>query len=222
MERGKHTEFEIKLRKSIASNLQTILKEQRISQKRLSDLTGIPTSTLSDYINARSLAVPGNIQKLAIALNVPKHKIDPSYSETLEVPIESSIKKIPLIGNICAGEGLLADSNIEEYVYYPFPNKTQPDFALRVKGDSMLNAGISNGDIVYLRKAPWAEYNGQIVAALINDNQDGVLKRIKWSEGAPTLDLVPENDYYNVRTVYPNEIKICGVYMGHFNIDDNM
>ncbi|MNC08739.1 LexA repressor [compost metagenome] len=80
----------------------------------------------------------------------------------------------------------------------------------------MSGAGIEDGDIVYLRKAPWAEYNGQIVAALINDQEDGVLKRIKWTEGSSSIFLVPENTDYQTKELFPNEIKISGLYMGHF------
>lgn len=123
---------------------------------------------------------------------------------------------IPLIGTICAGDGLLAEHNIEEYVYYPFPSKRQPDFALRVKGSSMIGAGIEDGDIVYMRQASWADYNGQIVAALINDHEDGTLKRIRWSTDSPLIRLEPENDEFQVIEVAPNQIRICGLYMGHF------
>ncbi|SLJ94593.1 MULTISPECIES: LexA family protein [unclassified Paenibacillus] len=217
MERGKHTEFELKIRSAIADNLKRLIKENKLSQRKLSEITGIPTSTLSDYVNARSLALPGNVQKLALALGVPKHKIDPSYGESIDVPIESA-SKIPLVGTICAGDGLLADNNIEEYIYYPFPNKRQPDFALRVKGKSMIGAGINDGDIVYMKKAHWAENNGQIVAALLNNSDEGVLKRMKWSEGDPFISLIPENEQFEPIVALPNEIKICGVYMGHFNI----
>lgn len=216
MERGKHTEFEDKLKESIAKNLKSLLIEKRMTQKRLSELTNIPTSTVSDYLNARSLALPANVQKLAYALQVDKSRIDPSYGESIEIPLVEQMIKIPLIGSICAGDGLLAESNIEDYICYPFPGKKQPDYALRVKGNSMREVGIEDGDIVYLRKSPWAEYNGQIVAALINDQEDGVLKRMKWSEESPSIFLAPENPEYKVLELLPSEIKVSGVYMGHF------
>lgn len=123
---------------------------------------------------------------------------------------------IPLIGTICAGDGLLAEQNIEDYVYYPFRSGRKPDYALRVEGNSMIGAGIEDGDIVYMRHASWADYNGQIVAALINDQQDGTLKRIRWSSESPKIRLIPENDEYETIEVMPNEVTICGVYMGHF------
>jgi repressor LexA len=215
MERGKHTEFEIEIRDSIAKNLKVLLIKNSMSQQKLSKLTGIPTSTISDYVNSKSLAVPGNVQKMAFALKVSKDKIDPSFADNSPTPFDS-VKSIPLVGTICAGDGLLAEQNIEGYVYYPYPGKAQPNFAVRVKGESMIDAGIEEGDLVYFRQASWADYNGQIVAALINDNEDGTLKRIKWSEGSPVFRLVPENEKYDTLEVYPNELKICGVYMGHF------
>lgn len=122
---------------------------------------------------------------------------------------------VPLVGTICAGDGLLAEQNIEQYIRYPLINKTQPDFALRVQGDSMINAGINDGDIVFMRKAKWAEYNGQIVAAII-DGEDGTLKRMKWSLEQPLISLLPENEDFTPIEALPNEMSICGVYAGHF------
>jgi repressor LexA len=222
MERGKHTEYEMKLRDTIARNLKKLLIEKRMTQKQLSETTGIPTSTISDYLNSKSLALPGNVQKIAFALKVSKAAIDPSFGESTVTPLEHPAPKIPLIGTICAGDGLLAEQNIEGYVYYPFPSKVQPDYALRVKGDSMSCVGINDGDIVYLREAKWADFNGQIVAALINDEEDGTLKRMKWSEGSPVIRLIPENENYKPIEVLPSDVKVCGVYIGHFTISGSL
>lgn len=125
------------------------------------------------------------------------------------------VKPIPLVGTICAGNGMLTNEEIVDFINFPFLNVQQPDFALRVNGDSMKNAGIESGDIVFLRKASWAEFNGQIVAAIINGEQAS-LKRISWSEGSPKFTLTPENEAYQSVEVSPNELIICGVYAGHF------
>lgn len=161
-----------------------------------------------------------NMKRDKIALLAKALKTSPLYIMGLTDEQEPSglreRKIIPLVGTICAGDGLLAEQNIEEYVHYPFLNKRQPDFALRVKGNSMIGAGIEDGDIVYMRQASWADYNGQIVAALINDNEEGTLKRIRWSVDSPLIRLEPENEEFSVIEVAPNQVKICGVYMGHF------
>ena len=179
-----------------------------MSLEEFSKRVGVAKSTLSRYeTNQREFPI-NDIGKYADVLGVTVEYL---------LGIEKENKNmIPLIGTICAGDGLLAEQNIEDYIFYPFGSGKKPDYALRVKGDSMKNVGIEDGDIVYMKHATWADYNGQIVAALINDQQEGTLKRIRWSENSPVIKLIPENDEYETVEVLPNEVTICGVYMGHF------
>lgn len=214
MARKRITEVERKIMRDIAENLKSILIRKGLTQKDLSELSGLSTSAVSDYLNEKTLMAPSIIQTVANALNVQAKDISPSLTVVDNGGYQPS--GIPLVGTICAGNGIFADQNIEAHIFYPFQNKKQPDYALRIKGDSMIGAGIENGDIVYLKKAPWAEYNGQIVAVVLKDSEEGMLKRIKWTEGSPVISLVPENDNYETKEAYPNEITICGVYMGHF------
>ena len=193
--------------KEVINEIKKLRESRGWSLEELSRRIGIAKSTLSRYENGQREFPINDIGK---------------YADVFGVSVESllGIKKtaltVPLIGTICAGDGLLAEQNIEEYIHYPFSYKRQPDYALRVKGDSMIGAGIEDGDIVYMRYAPWADYNGQIVAALINDNEEGTLKRIRWSADSPLIRLIPENENYQTIEVMPNEVTICGVYMGHF------
>ncbi|WP_407311014.1 transcriptional repressor LexA [Desulfosporosinus sp. SB140] len=101
-----------------------------------------------------------------------------------------SLKKIPLLGTIAAGFPILAQEHIEDYEYVP--EKLGIDFCLRVKGDSMINARILDGDIVYIRQQPDVE-NGEIAAVLI-DGEEATLKRIYKSNGSITLHF--ENPNY--------------------------
>lgn len=219
MARKKYTEVERELMKGIAFNLRAILKRKGLNQKELAEGTELSTSVISDYLNEKTLATPGSIQRIADFLKVSKAEIDPTF-QSKNSTYNSDL--IPLIGSVCAGDGLLAEQNIEDYVYYPIPNKTQPDFALRVKGDSMSGIGIEDGDIVYIKKSKWADFNGQVVVALINGDEEGTLKRMKWSEGSPVINLVPENENYKPIKALPNEITICGVYMGHFKLNNSL
>lgn len=209
MARSKYTEVELNMIKDISVNLKRILFLKGTSQTELSEKAGLSTSTISDYVLGKTLMSPGNLQKIADALMVLKSDINTAFKKARP-------NSIPIIGTICAGDGLLAEQNVEEYINFPLVNSRQPDYALRVKGDSMTGAGIESGDIVYMRYAQWADHNGQIVAALINGDEDGTLKRIKWTEGSPNIQLVPENNKYKIIEVLPNQIKVCGVYMGHF------
>jgi repressor LexA len=225
---------------SLGKHLEGIRAERKLSLREVSELCGLSYTYIRDIelgVNRKNkkevTPSPSTLKKLADAYKVDYYglleiagivnereikeataKISTLIRE--ERSAYSTKKSIPLIGTICAGDGLLAESNIEEYIYYPFIGKRQPDYALRVKGDSMVGAGIEDGDIVYMRDAQWADYNGQIVAAVINDDQDGTIKRMKWSEGSPAIRLTPENESYKTIEAMPNEIRVCGVYMGHF------
>lgn len=101
-----------------------------------------------------------------------------------------SLKKIPLLGTIAAGSPILAQEHIDSYEYVPATMKV--DFCLRVKGDSMINARILDGDIVYIRQQSDVE-NGEIAAVLI-DGEEATLKRIYKSNGSVTLHF--ENPNY--------------------------
>ena len=193
--------------KEVINEIKMFRELRILSLDELSRRVGVAKSTLSRYESGQREFPINDIALYADAFNVPVEQL---------LGIKKPSITIPLIGTICAGDGLLAEQNIEEYIYYPLQSKRQPDYALRVKGDSMIGAGIEDGDIVYMRHAPWADYNGQIVAALINDQEDGTLKRIKWSADSPLIRLEPENEEYNEIEVAPNQVTICGVYMGHF------
>lgn len=101
------------------------------------------------------------------------------------IPLPAT-KKRPLYGNIACGEPILAANNIEAMV--DVPDDVNADFCLRCKGDSMINARIFDGDIVYIRKQDTVE-NGQIAAVLVND--EATLKRVRLYDDH--IILQPEN-----------------------------
>ncbi len=98
-------------------------------------------------------------------------------------------KAYPLLGNIACGTPILAEENISEWVQ--FPGEIAADFCLRCRGDSMVDARIHDGDIVFIRQQPEVN-NGQIAAVLIGE--EATLKRVYRSAGA--LTLVPANSQY--------------------------
>ncbi len=101
------------------------------------------------------------------------------------IPIPK-MKKVPLLGTIACGEPILAVENIENYVN--MPESINGTFALRCKGDSMINARIFDGDLVFIREQPDVE-NGEIAAVLIGD--EATLKKVyKYNN---RIELRPEN-----------------------------
>lgn len=103
--------------------------------------------------------------------------------------IKPSTKKIPLLGTIAAGTPILADENIEDYI--DLDKEIQADFALRIKGDSMINANIKDGDIVFIHKQSDVD-DGDIAAVLIEDS--ATLKRVFKIGGI--IQLRAENSKY--------------------------
>jgi len=117
-------------------------------------------------------------------------------SSAAEKPVKSEtlkLVKVPVLGTIAAGVPIFADENMEGEILVDESNIGKGRFfALRVRGDSMINAGIMNGDLVIIRRQPLAE-NGDIIAALIDC--DATLKRLSMSNGE--VFLLPENEKYS-------------------------
>lgn len=212
---------------SMGKRIKLLREKNGFTQSQMAHKLNINPASFSSYERDNSIPPSDKLAQIADLLFTTMDFLagrieDPApydlLRSQLEHPInisESGLYKIPLVGQICAGNGLIAESNIEDYVVYPVLGKRQPDFALKVKGDSMIGAGIEDGDIVFIRKANWAEFNGQIVAAVIN-GEEGMLKRMKWDAGSPSIKLVPENDQFSVKEAMPYEVIVCGVYEGHF------
>ncbi len=98
------------------------------------------------------------------------------------IPI-GPMERIPLLGAIACGDPILAQENIEDYV--DLPRTIKADFALTCEGDSMIDAGIKDGDVVYIRSQPEVQ-NGQIAAVLV-DGESATLKRFFFNDGVVTL-----------------------------------
>jgi repressor LexA len=106
---------------------------------------------------------------------------------------------VPLLGRISAGAPILADENVEEYLAIPAGYATEDDhFALRVSGDSMVGAGILDGDVVVIRRQQAAD-EGDVVAALVSGpaEDEATVKRFH-RDGEDVL-LMPENPAYEPR-----------------------
>lgn len=101
-------------------------------------------------------------------------------------------ERIPIVGNVAAGSPILAEECIEDYLTFDTGGHGEEYFALRVRGESMLNAGILPGDLVVVRRQQTAN-NGEIVVALLED--EATVKRLSWRNGKTWL--LPENDDYS-------------------------
>jgi repressor LexA len=126
----------------------------------------------------------------------------------------ADVQRLPLVGHIAAGGPILAEENIEDEIAVPGPLGRDADFLLRVRGDSMIDAGILDGDIVVVRRQDDAR-NGEIVAALVGDDEganEATVKRF-FREGA-RVRLQPENDA--LEPMYPTYVRVLGKVVGVF------
>jgi repressor LexA len=126
-------------------------------------------------------------------------------------PVGDAVR-LPLIGEIAAGGPLLAAENIEEYL--SLPKSTKGDFLLRVKGDSMIEAGILDGDLVIVQRAQDAR-NGEIVVALAGDDESADEATVKtfYREGR-RVRLQPENSA--LEPIYAPHVQVIGRVVGVF------
>ena len=121
---------------------------------------------------------------------------------------------VPIIGTVAAGQPILAEENIENY--FPIPVEYMPtkqSFMLRVKGESMINAGILDGDCVMVERQNTAD-NGDMVVALLGDS--ATVKRFYREDGY--IRLQPENDRMDPIIVEDQELQILGKVFGVFRI----
>lgn len=126
----------------------------------------------------------------------------------------AELHKLPLLGQIAAGGPLLAEQNVEEEIAVPEPLGRNADFLLRVKGDSMVNAGILDGDVLVVQRAQDAR-NGEIVVALAGDDESADEATVKtFYREAGRVRLQPENDA--LEPIYADHVQILGRVTGVF------
>ena len=159
-----------------------------------------------------SSTVHAHLSKLEV-LGVLKR--DPTKPRAIEVLIERAKRVarpgLPLVGSVAAGEPVLADENIEEYLEVPSViGGDSGDYVLKVKGESMIDAGILEGDFVVVRPADTAR-NGEIVVALVGDDEATVKRYFREKDH---VRLQPENKA--MKPIKSREVSLLGKVVGVF------
>jgi repressor LexA len=183
------------------------------------DAHGYPP-TVREIGEAVGLASPSTVHAhLANLERAGLLKRDPTKPRALELvgrerqeAHAGTVEKLPLVGQIAAGGPLLAEENVEDHL--AVPETLKGDFLLRVKGESMINAGILDGDLVVVQRAQEAR-NGEIVVALAGDDEsadEATVKRFFRENGR--VRLQPENDA--LEPIYAQHVQILGRVTGVF------
>lgn len=193
--------------------LRQLRTARALSQMEFSKQIGISKSSVNMY--ERGEREPGleTLERIADFFNVDMDyllgksdmvgRITNLPSNVIPLP---QMRQIPLVGTIACGAPTLADEHIEDYIN--IPKQILADFALTCKGDSMINARIFDGDIVYIRQQDTVD-NGEIAAVLIDG--EATLKRVQIFEDH--ISLEPENPQYRPLVYWGeemNNIRILG------------
>ncbi len=204
--------------------LQTSMEQSKINQSELAELSGISKQRISGYIKGEYEPKSKPIYALAKALGVSASWLmglneddtsgtpspDPNAELYAKYPNIKPIatRKIPLLGEISCGKPIFVDEERESYVEVGTDIKA--DFCMRAHGDSMINARIIDGDIVFIRKQNMVN-DGEIAAVVIED--EATLKRVYYDRENNVLQLLAENPKYRP-LVYSGEelngIRILG------------
>ena len=199
---------------TLYENIKTRREELGMTKVRLAELVGYDRSMITKIGQGKVDLTQSKISAIAKALQTTTMKLmgdeegDDTPSNILPLP---KTRKIPLLGTIACGEPILATENVAEYV--DMDTDIHADFALRCNGDSMINARIFDGDIVYIRKQNSVE-NGEIAAVLIDgveSESEATLKR--FFRENDKIRLSAENPMYADKQYYGeemNQVRVIG------------
>ena len=189
-------------------------KELGIKAEEMAEVLGCSRSTIFRYENGDIEKIPSSLINMIakVLKTTPSYLVgwsDAPTPQASNIIALSETKKIPLLGTIACGEPVLAVENTSNFV--DITTDIHADFALRCKGDSMINARIFDGDIVYIRKQDTVE-NGEIAAVLINELEtEATLKQVYTS--SDSIRLCAANPMYPDKIFVKekmNDVRIIG------------
>ena len=202
---------------NISTRIRTLRAKHGLTLEQIAQQVGVGRSTVRKWETGLIANMRRDkIAKLAAALHTTPGYLmgwdedDSALNSDISIPDNiiplPTLNKVPLIGAIACGAPILAQEHIEDYV--DMPAHIHADLALTCKGDSMINARIFDGDVVYIRQQDTVD-NGEIAAVLIDN--EATLKRVRLFDDH--ISLEPENPQYRPLVFWGDEmnaIRILG------------
>lgn len=208
------------IKENISNNLSYYMEQNNVNNKELASILNVSESTVGKWILKKSTPRMGVIEKIANYFNIEKSDLieDRSKNTNLsQIPGIKMIKKfvnVPILGEIACGEPIFCQENYDGFFQID-EDLDKPDFCLRARGDSMIEVGIEDGDLIFMKQTPVIA-NGKIAAILIDDTV--TLKRFYKHEHE--IILQPENKSYSPIILRENDgqnIKIIGEMIGMYS-----
>lgn len=192
-------------------------KMREMSQETLASKLGYKSfTTIQKWEDGTSSPPIGTVKKVAEILGVTIEELtSDDVAEDFDGVtnlIRPASKPIPILGDICAGEGTWCEDNFEGHFF--IDSSVKADFCVRVRGDSMIDAGIFNGDLAFIKKT-YDYTNGKIYAVRINSDCEAVLKKVFWQED--TIILNPCNADYEPIVTDAQGMTVIGECVGVFH-----
>lgn len=204
------------------NRLNKAFKASGLSQSELCDKADINKGALSSYLSGRYFPKQIALEKLSSALNVSISYLmgfdtDDTTDKRDSRPLPSNImvpagRQIPILGTICAGNGIHCEENFEGY--FLVDRSIKADYCLRVKGDSMIDANIYDGDVAFLRK-DFDFIDGEIYAVCYGAEESASLKKLYKVDNK--MMLQPCNTDYAAAFVDVDDVVIVGECIGTYH-----
>lgn len=204
------------------NRLNKAFKASGLSQSELCDKADINKGALSSYLSGRYFPKQIALEKLSSALNVSISYLmgfdtDDTTDKGGSRPLPSNImvpagRQIPILGTICAGNGIHCEENFEGY--FLVDRSIKADYCLRVKGDSMIDANIYDGDVAFLRK-DFDFIDGEIYAVCYGAEESASLKKLYKVDNK--MMLQPCNSDYTAEFVDADDVVIVGECIGTYH-----
>lgn len=177
-------------------NFVRLCELKNVKPSHVSKATGISTATLTSWKQGKYTPKNDKLQKIADYFDVSLDFLMTGQETSSAVlsniyPIE--LKRFPMLGEIACGEPKYTNEDRESYILAG--TNIDADFCLKAKGDSMVNARILDGDIVFIKNQDTVE-NGEIAAVVVNNDSEATLKRFFYYQEKALLILKPENPVF--------------------------
>lgn len=189
-------------------------KMREMSQEALANKLGYKSfTTIQKWEDGTSSPPIGTVKKVAEILGVTIEELtSDDVAEDFDGVtnlIRPASKPIPILGDICAGEGTWCEENFEGHFF--IDSSIKADFCVRVRGDSMIDAGIHDGALAFIKKT-YDYKDGKIYAVRINSDCEAVLKKVFWQED--TIVLNPCNAEYKPIVTDSEGVSVVGECIG--------
>lgn len=204
-------------KKILSKNLKRELKYRNLTPTEFARIMKYPETTVFNWIHGKSYPRIDKIQEMSDFFDIYKSDLTEDKNDLSNIPGIKIIKKfvtVPVLGEIACGEPIFCNQNYDNLLQID-ADLGRPDFSLTAKGDSMVDAGIDDGDIVFFKNTSVVE-NGKIAAVIIDNTT--TLKR--FFKNDHEIILQPENKTYSpiiIREGDGQEVRVLGEMVGMYH-----